>query len=88
MVTILPGFGNVSGIILLPYYLLIPGFCVTLLIRQARNIVDGLFFSVAWSLAILASVDSIKGLGYSALPINVVIPVLTVVILGLVHYRR
>jgi len=88
MATILPGFDLVSRIILIPYYLLIPGFCITLLLRQARTIVDGLFFSVAWSIAIVVSVVSIEGLGYSQLPINIVIPIFTVVILALVHYRR
>jgi uncharacterized membrane protein len=88
MATILPGFDLVSRIILIPYYLLIPGFCVTQLLRQARTILDGLFFSVAWSIAIITSVVSIEGLGYSNLSINIVIPVLTVVILALVHYRR
>jgi hypothetical protein len=88
MATILPGFDLISRIILIPYYLLIPGFCVTLLLRQAETIIDALFFSVAWSIAIVASVVSIEGLGYSQLPINIVIPVLAVVILALVHYRR
>ena len=88
MATVIPGFDLFSGVALIPYYFLIPGFCVTLLLRQAKSVLDGLFFSVAWSLAVICSVVSISALAHSNLPISIVIPVLTILILGLVRYRR
>jgi len=85
--TIIPGVHSIPGVALMPYYLLVPGYCATSLLGKSRGFIESLFFSVSWSLAIIASVVAINSLGLASLPLNVVVPVITVFILALLHYR-
>ena len=85
MATVLPGVHFVPGVVLMPYYLLVPGYCATTLLGKSKGFVELLFFSVCWSLAIIASVIAINSLGLASLPLNVAVPVITVFILALVH---
>ena len=85
--TIIPGVPRVLGVLLMPYYLLVPGYCATSLLGKSRGFIEFLFFSVSWSLAIIASVVAINSLGLASLPLNVVVPFVTVFILALIHYR-
>lgn len=82
--TIIPGVESISNLLIVPYYLIIPGYCITLLFRQERTAVDYLLFSVAWSVALLASVVAMKKIfpSYYSIPINIIIPLLTVVFLS------
>ncbi len=88
--TIIPVLGRLSNLIVIPYYVLVPGYFVTLLLRETDTVVERLFYSVAWSLALLASVYSVKTLtpAYQYLPINVVIPSVTIVLLAFDYFHR
>jgi hypothetical protein len=85
MVTIVLGIGQISGVILVPYYVFIPGYCIALLLREVNTITEGLFYSIAWSLAAVATVYSFGTLGYGFLPITLVIPTLTVLVVAYDH---
>ena len=85
--TIIPSVHGVPGVVLMPYYLLVPGYCATTLLGKNEGFVELLFFSVCWSLAIIASIIAINSLGLASLPLNVTVPVITVLILALMHYR-
>lgn len=82
--TAFPGVESISNLFVVPYYLIVPGYCITLLFPQEGTAIDYLLFSFAWSVALLASVVAMKGIftSYYSVPINIVIPLLTVVFLS------
>lgn len=82
--TVLPGVESILNLLVVPYYLVVPGYCITLLFRQERTAADYLLFSFAWSVALLASIVAIRGVfpSYQSVPINIMIPCLTVVFLS------
>lgn len=82
--TIIPGVG-VPSIIPILYFMFIPGYCIAALLRQTDTILEGLFYSVAWSIAAVASIYSFGSIGYAFLPIAVVLPALTIIILTYDH---
>lgn len=90
MATILPGFNSFPGWIALPYYLVVPGYCVTILLRQNKHIVDLVFYTFVWSLAVVGSVFAVETLfqSLSSLPLGAAIPVLTMAVAAFDHYFR
>ena len=86
MVTVVPSLHNFPAVLLMPYYLLVPGYCATTLSRKNENFIEGLFFSICWSLVVIASVAAINSIGLASLPLDVAIPLITIFILALVHY--
>jgi uncharacterized membrane protein len=90
IVTIIPGFTFVSNLVFLPYFLLVPGYFVTLLLGNTGSFLERLFYTIAWSVAILLSAYSVETIlpGNQLLPINLVIPVLSIVLLVYVRYRK
>ncbi len=88
MATIIPGLPTLSNLIVIPYYLLVPGYFVTILLRTT-GILDRLFYSLAWSLAILASVYSLAAIGtITDVPLELVIPALTIAIMAYDYFYR
>jgi hypothetical protein len=87
MTTVIPGISPVPNVAVLFYYFLIPGYFVTLLLRETGTILERLFYSIAWSLAVLVSVYSLRTLGYQALPMNLAIPVFTLVVLAYDYFH-
>jgi hypothetical protein len=88
MATIIPGFPSVSNLIVIPYYILVPGYFVTTLVRNT-GVLERLFYSIAWSVAILASVYSLKSIGIiQHLPAELIIPSLTIVLLAYDSFHR
>ena len=87
--TSIPEFGRISNALIIPYYLFIPGYFVTLVLRQGGTLLEKLFFSVAWSLAIVASVYSALSLsGGPALSESILVPLLTVLLMAYDYYRK
>lgn len=86
--TIIPSVHSIPGVFLMPYYLLVPGYCATTLIGKSETFIERLFFTVCWSLAIIASVVAINSLRLASLPMNIAVPVFTVFILALVYYKN
>jgi hypothetical protein len=60
---------------------------VTLLVRETGTILEKLFYSIAWSLAIVATLISIESIGYAGLPTSVIIPAITVVLMAYDHFH-
>ena len=67
-----------------------PGYFVALLLRQTGTLLERLFYTITWSIAILLSVYSIDTItpGSQSVPINLVIPVLTIILLAYDHFHR
>ena len=87
MGTIIPGFPSISNLIVIPYYILVPGYFVTLLLRNT-GIIDRLFFSIAWSVAIFASINALGSIGViQFLPVELTVPALTIVLLAYDHFH-
>ena len=83
----LPGVNSISNLVVVLYYIVVPGYSITLLFGQEGTAADHLLFSFAWSTALLASVVSIRDIfpSYDSIPVNVVIPLLTIVFLSYDH---
>ncbi|MDA4113032.1 MAG: hypothetical protein OK474_03200 [Thaumarchaeota archaeon] len=88
--TIIPGFTFVSNIVTLPYFLVVPGYFVTLLLRNTGSLLERLFYTIAWSVAIVLSAYSVETIlpGNQLLPIPLVIPILTIVLLAYDRFRK
>ena len=87
--TILPSVGKISNAVVLPYYVLIPGYAISMVLRQTEGIVQTLFFSVIWSVAILVSISSITTVApsLSSIPLSGIVPVLTIVLTVYSYYH-
>lgn len=87
MATIIPGFPHIPTPILILYYFVVPGYFVTLLLRETSTILDRVFYTIAWSLAIVATVYAIEQIAYPDLPTNLAVPAFTVVLLAYDHFH-
>ena len=88
MITVLPGLDKIPHFIVLPYYIILPGYAFTLVLRNADGIIQTLFFSFVWSVVIVGTVFSLTTLGSSsAIPLNALLPVLTVILTTYGHYH-
>ncbi|MGD0636650.1 MAG: hypothetical protein ABSA72_01240 [Nitrososphaerales archaeon] len=88
--TFIPGFASVSNLLILPYFIIVPGYLVTLILRNTGTLLETIFYTIAWSTAILLSVYSIQTIvpGSGALPITLVVPALTIVLLAYIHFHK
>lgn len=87
--SVIPGFDLVPNALIIPYYVFIPGYFVMLLLRQNGTLLEGLFYSVAWSVAVFASFSSLDSLlGNRLLPLSILIPAITLALLIHDHYRE
>jgi len=82
MATIIPGFGHIPNPIVILYYFLVPGYFVVLLLRETGTVLDRLFYTVAWSIALFASIYAIQSVGYLYLPTHLIVPGVTIVLLA------
>ena len=87
MATVIPGFVYIPSPVVILYYFLVPGYFVTLLVRETSTILETLFYSVAWSLAAIAIVLSIKSIGYTDLPTSIVVPAFTILLMAYDHFH-
>jgi len=80
--TVLPETVHISDAVVIPYYLLVPGYSVTLLLLPKGTVLDRIFYAVVWSLVIFASIYSIETVvpGSAIISLSVIIPVLTMVV--------
>lgn len=88
--TALPGFGYIPSVIPIPFYLFVPGYLVTVLLRNTSTVIEGFFYSLAWSLAIITAVYSVQTIptGFQFIPVAVIVPAIAVVLLGCVRLRN
>ena len=45
--TIIPGFATVSNLIILPYFILVPGYFVALILRNTGTLLETFFYTIA-----------------------------------------
>ena len=90
MSTIIPALNTVPRLILVPYFLFIPGYYVTLILKHTESNLEKLFYTFAWSIAIFASVYSLASIPLSNQfpPVPLIVPSLTIVLLVYVHYHH
>jgi hypothetical protein len=87
MVTVLPEAMRFSEAILIPYYLFVPGYSLSLLLLRRGAVIDRVFYSVVWSMAIFASLYSIETVvpGSAIIPLSAVIPLITIIVFSYDH---
>jgi hypothetical protein len=86
-----PRFGNISNILVILYFMFLPGLAMTLLLKESYNLVERLSFSVILSLGsvltLLAVRQMIAGIDISfPLPYEVIIPVITILITSYYYF--
>jgi hypothetical protein len=89
MATVLPEAMRFSNVVVVPYYLFVPGYSVALLLLQRGTVIDRIFYSVVWSMVIFASLYSIETVvpGSTVIPLNVIIPYLTIIVFVYDHFQ-
>jgi hypothetical protein len=89
MATVLPEATHISNLVVVPYYLFVPGYSVALLLLQGETVIDGVFYSIVWSVVIFASIYSMGTVvpGFSIIPLNLIIPTLTVIVFVYDHFH-
>jgi hypothetical protein len=86
--TIIPGFPRITSLVVIPYFLIVPGYFVTRLIRN-EGITARLFYSVVWSITILAAVYSLTSIQFIVfLPLQLIIPAFTIVLMTYDYSQR
>ncbi|MDA4123740.1 MAG: hypothetical protein OK456_11225 [Thaumarchaeota archaeon] len=90
MSTTLPEASDVPNVVVVLYYVLVPGYCISTAIRFTKTVEDGLFFSVVWSLALLAGVSALQSIysNQAQVPTSLVVPVIAVLFLVYGHFHR
>jgi uncharacterized membrane protein len=90
MATIIPGHTLLPHLLVLPYFLFVPGYFVTLLFGKTGSLLERLFYALAWSVAIFLSAYSVETVlpGNQLLPIELVIPALTITLLAYDRLRK
>jgi lipopolysaccharide export LptBFGC system permease protein LptF len=89
MASTLPGFDRIHTLVL-PYYIILPGYVISLVLRQGKGITQTVFFSLVWSVVILGSIFSLTTLApnLSAIPLSIVIPIITVALTAYAYYHK
>ncbi|HEV2227183.1 MAG TPA: hypothetical protein VGR56_10320 [Nitrososphaerales archaeon] len=89
MATALPGFGRIPNTIVLPYYLIFPGYALTLVLRQTEGVIQTVFYTLVWSLAIVGSFYSLATVApvLAKIPLSGVIATLTLVLTVYAYYH-
>jgi hypothetical protein len=90
MATIIPGFHLVPHLLLLPYFLMVPGYFIARLLRSTGSLLETLFYSIIWSITLFLSAYSVETILPSSqlLPIEIVVPGLTILLLAFDSLRR
>ncbi|HEV2139125.1 MAG TPA: hypothetical protein VGR53_09815 [Nitrososphaerales archaeon] len=89
MATALPGFGRIPNTIVLPYYVIFPGYAFSLVLRQSEGIIQTVFYSLVWSLAIVGSFYSLATVTptLAKIPLSGFISTLTLVLTIYAYYH-
>ena len=85
-----PAYGDISNVIVVFYFLLIPGYVVTLYLKEDYALLQRLSYSVLFGLALVLTIFAIRNETSNAfpLPFDVVIPASTILLVLLNYYRN
>ena len=86
--TTVPSFGKAATfLVLIPYYLLVPGYCITLLFGENYDRLQRLMFSIFASISMLLSLLALKGLDPTLnIPPSISLPVISIGIIVYGYY--
>jgi len=90
MATVVPNIHAVPNTAVIIYFVLVPGYCISSVLRYTGTIVEGLFYSVAWSLALVLAVSALESLNpnQAQIPISVLVPAVAIIFLLYGHFHR
>lgn len=88
--TIIPSFAKTATFLLLiPYYLVVPGYCVTLLLNENYDRLQHLLFSIFASISMLLTLLALKRLDSMLnIPSAISLPVISIGIIVYGYYFR
>lgn len=87
--SIIPAFvGDVSNSIRLVYYLLVPGYVLTLYLGEDYAFLERVLLSFALSLVVVMFIFSYNQISTTILPFALIIPVVSIVLIVMDYYRR
>ena len=88
--TILPESTFVPNTAVVLYYVLVPGYCISSVVRLEETTLGRAFFSVIWSLALLATASSLQSVTRSQgqIPMSLIVPAVAIVFLVYGHFHR
>lgn len=86
--TLAPAFGKVMpSALLIVYFLLVPGYCVTLLFHEDYDVLQRLLFSIFISMSLVLSLLALNRISHSfSIPISISLPVISISIIIYVYY--
>lgn len=85
-----PSFRDVSGLLVVPYYLFVPGYVFSRLIVQRQGSTALFLLSLVLSVVMLSAVYSIQNIvaGGSVVPDAISIPAITLLLLSINYTRK
>jgi hypothetical protein len=87
--SVVPAFvGDISNSIRFVYYLLVPGYVITLYLGEDYAVVEHVLLSFAWSLVVVMFIYSFNQISAFALPFALIIPIVSIVLIIVDYYRR
>jgi hypothetical protein len=88
MATVIPEFlPSGSKLIVLPYFLLVPGYYIASLLDSGGKLMDRIFYTFSWSVATYVGVYALSTIvSGSFLPITLIVPLITIVLLTYEYY--
>ena len=84
-----PAFGNISNVVVVLYYLFVPGYVVTLYLGEDYALFQRFAFSIVLGFTFVLTIAAIRNATSDAfpLPFNVIIPVGTIIFVALDYFR-
>ncbi len=88
LLTIIPSFAKtVTFLLLIPYYLIVPGYCVTLLFNENYDKLQRLLFSIFASISLLLTLLALRRLDSAlSIPSAISLPVISIAIIVYGYY--
>ena len=89
MASITPTFGDISNVLVVVYYLFVPGYVMAGLLGENYGPIQRILFSLPFGLAMVLSLFAIRQMNTSALrlPYAVIIPALTLLLLAYRYFH-
>lgn len=86
-----PTFGDISNVLVIVYFMFLPGLAMTLLFKEGYGILERLSFSVILSLGAVLTLLAIRDMltpSNFPLPFNVIIPLFTIIVTSYYYFAQ
>ncbi len=79
----IPSLHQIPSALSVPYFILVPGYCLSLVVNRQEPLAGRLFYTIGWGIALISGVAAVESLNplQQSLPLSIVIPLITVILL-------